>query len=151
VVLALGFSALFLSASFLEIVVEPLSLLYARIAGLGLGLLGAEVSTSGPLIHLPNLSVEVVHQCTGIGVAVLLFAAVLAFPSSWRAKIVGIGLSVAVMAVVNLLRIASLCWVGMYSLSALEIGHLYVWPPVVMIAAVATLLVWIQRFVHARG
>jgi hypothetical protein len=55
------------------------------------------------------------------------------------------------MAVVNLLRIASLCWVGMYSLSALEIGHLYVWPPVVMIAAVATLLVWIQRFVHARG
>lgn len=147
--LALGFSSLFLTASFDRWVLVPLSLAYAGVAGGALRLGGIEASTSGSLIFLPNLSIEIVHQCTGIGVAVLLFAAVLAFPSSWRAKLVGIGLSFAIMAVVNLVRILSLCWVGMYSVSLLEIGHLYVWPPVVMMAAVATLLLWIRRFAHA--
>jgi hypothetical protein len=50
--------------------------------------------------------------------------------------------------VVNFLRVVSLCYVGTYSATALHMGHLYVWPVVVIVVALVTLLVWVERFAH---
>ena len=149
VVLALAFLGLFLSRSFVDGIVSPLSIGFARAAGGVFSLAGVPVSTKSSIVYLPNIAVEIVHQCTGIGVALLLLAAVLAFPSPWRAKLGGIAVSLGVMPLVNFVRILSLCWVGMYSVPLLEIGHLYVWPPVVMMVAVATFLLWMRQVVHA--
>ena len=47
--------------------------------------------------------------------------------------------------VVNFVRVVSLVYVGNYMPSLLEIGHLYVWPVIVIIAGVSTLLLWADR------
>ena len=91
----------------------------------------------------------IVNECTGIEALILLLSAVLVFPTSWRARAVGVGLSLAVMAPLNFVRIVSLCWVSSFSAVALEVGHLYIWPVVVVMVALFTLIVWVQRFAMA--
>ena len=118
----------------------------AATASRTLQLLGLPVMHRGTQILGPNgLSVSVGTQCTGLDAVLLLLPAILVFPSSWRAKALGVGLGVGVMAGLNLVRIVSLCFLGTYSSAALEVGHLYVWPIVVIVTALLTLLVWVER------
>ena len=118
----------------------------AAAASRTLQLLGIPVTRTGTLIVGPNgLSVSILTQCTGLDAVLLLLPAILVFPSSWRAKALGVGLALGVMAGLNFVRIISLCYVGTYSSAALQVGHLYVWPVVVIVAGLLTLLVWVER------
>jgi exosortase/archaeosortase family protein len=124
----------------------PFNTTAAAAATYALDLLGEPAVRMGTQILGPDgLSVAIVTQCTGLDAVMLLLPAILVFPSSWRAKALGVGLALIVMSGLNLVRIVSLCYLGMYSSSALEIGHLYVWPVVVIVAALLTLLVWVER------
>ena len=118
----------------------------AAAASRTLPLLGVPVTRTGTQILGPNgLSVSILTQCTGLDAVLLLLPAILVFPASWRAKALGVGLGLGVMGALNFVRIVSLCYVGTYSSSALQVGHLYVWPVVVIVAALVTLLVWVER------
>jgi exosortase/archaeosortase family protein len=118
----------------------------AAAASWTLQLLGVPVTRTGTQILGPNgLSVSILTQCTGLDAVLLLVPAILVFPASWRAKALGVGIGLGVMAGLNFLRIVSLCYVGTYSMAALQVGHLYVWPVVVIVAALLTLLVWVER------
>jgi exosortase/archaeosortase family protein len=118
----------------------------AAAASRTLQLLGVPVMRTGTQILGPNgLSVSIATQCTGLDAVLLLLPAILVFPASWRAKALGVGLGLSVMAGLNFVRIVSLCYVGTYSMAALQVGHIYVWPVVVIVAALLTLLVWVER------
>jgi len=118
----------------------------AAAASWTLRVLGVPVMRTGAQILGPNgLSVSIVTQCTGLDAVMLLLPAILVFPASWRAKALGMGLGLGVMAGLNFVRIVSLCYIGTYSSTALQLGHLYVWPVVVIVAALLTLLVWVER------
>jgi exosortase/archaeosortase family protein len=112
-------------------------------------LLGLPAVHVGTQIFTANLvTVSIVSECTGLEAVILLLPAILVFPADWRAKAVGVLLGLGVMAVVNFLRVVSLCYVATYSATALHMGHLYVWPVVVIVVALVTLLVWVERFAH---
>ena len=49
------------------------------------------------------------------------------------------------MMIVNFVRILTLIFLGNYSPDLLEVGHLYVWPPIVILVGVGTLLLWADR------
>ncbi len=110
-----------------------------------LNILGFAAAHKGSRIMYANLSVQILNECTGLEAVILLVAAILVFPAPWRAKGVGLLASLVVMALVNFLRIVSLCYVGAYSVALLEIGHLYVWPVAVIITGLVTLLVWVEH------
>lgn len=71
----------------------------------------------------PTLRAEVVNECTGIEAVIFLVPAMLAFPSSWRAKIAGMALGLSVMAVLNFLRVLSLCYIGTFWVERIAIPH----------------------------
>ena len=125
---------------------RPFNTMAAVAAAAALGWLGVPAARVGTQILGPGgLSVVIVTQCTGLDAVILLLPAIVVFPSSWRAKALGVGLGLGVMAGLNLVRIVSLCYVGTYSAAALQVGHIYVWPVVVIVAALLTLLVWVER------
>jgi exosortase/archaeosortase family protein len=104
--------------------------------------LGMHVAKSGNVIHYAGSSFEVVANCTGIEIIGLFGAAVLAFPSPWLGRLKVMAIGVPVLVVLNLLRMISLIYVGARSSVALDYGHLYVWPVLLLAVALAMWLYW---------
>jgi exosortase/archaeosortase family protein len=98
-----------------------------------------------------SFGISVVTACTGLFVTGLFLAAVAAFPVSWRAKLAGAGIGLAALFAVNVVRLASLYYVGMYWRSALEPIHQLVWQSLVIAFAVSLWLLWAGRVSKPSG
>ena len=98
-----------------------------------------------------SFGISVVTACTGLFVTGLFLAAVAAFPVSWRAKLAGAGIGLAALFAVNVVRLASLYYVGMYWRSALEPIHQLVWQSLVIAFAVSLWLLWAGRVSKPAG
>ena len=72
----------------------------------------------------------------------LFVSAIVALPAPWRRKLVALGAGVAILAAVNLTRICSLYYVGLYAPAAFDAIHLEVWPLILVALAVATFVAW---------
>jgi len=130
--------------------VAPLLDGFAAVASGALNLLGVAAHSTGARIVGPQISVELVKECTGIEASILLLGAIVVFPASWRARGIGVLLGLGVMMAINFVRVVSLYWVGTFSSKALDVGHLYVWPVAVILAGLVTLLFWVDRFALPR-
>jgi exosortase/archaeosortase family protein len=133
-----------------QYVVAPLLESFAEVASGALNLLGLVAHPAGARIVGPQISVELVKECTGIEASIRLLGAIAVFPTRWRARGMGMLLGLGVMMAINFVRVVSLYWVGTFSSKALDIGHLYVWPVAVILAGLVTLLFWVDRFALPR-
>ncbi|HVU50181.1 MAG TPA: archaeosortase/exosortase family protein [Polyangia bacterium] len=115
--------------------------LYARLAGLVLWVFDSGVRVVGNDI-VGRTSLTVAKNCDAMDVTLLFTAAVLAFPASWRRRVVGIAAGVLGLTVVNVLRIASLYFVDLRWPSAFETIHAEVWPLAIVVIAAAAFLGW---------
>jgi exosortase/archaeosortase family protein len=121
----------------------PLRQGIAGAAAAALGLFGVDARARADYVQLPQGAVQIVDSCTGLDASLLLAAAMLVFPASWRARLAGIGAGFAILMSLNFVRVLTLAvWVS--SPHWFELAHLYVWPTLVVIAALATLLGWMQ-------
>lgn len=73
----------------------------------------------------------------------------LAFPSSWRMKLWGIGLGFIAVQAVNLIRIVSLFFLGQWNFQVFEFAHLYMWQALIMLDVLIVWLLW-MRYVAKR-
>ena len=105
-------------------------------------ILGEEARRSGNTIYYSGAAFRVVDECTGIEVMALFAAAVLAFPSAWRHRLLGLAIGIPGLVVLNWIRMISLVWVGSSSHRALEIGHVYIWPTIILTVALGLWLYW---------
>jgi len=74
-------------------------------------------------------------------VKTLFVAAVLAWPAPWRRRLAAAASGVALLFVVNVIRISSLYFVGLHLPSAFETIHLELWPIVMIAIALGTFVV----------
>ena len=147
VVLAVGLSLVLLSDLVFDDLLQELRVGVAGLAAGVLGAFGMPVVARGPVIHGPGTPLLIVNECTGIDATILLASAILVFPAGVRHKLLGLGAAIGVMMVLNFLRVLTLIWIGSYEPDWLEFGHLYVWPPIVILVGVGTLLFWADRVV----
>ena len=84
----------------------------------------------------------------------LCLGAVLAFPATWSARLRGAGIGLLVIMAFNTVRIGNLSLVAAYP-SLLGILHIYVWPAILILVAVAYVYAWMRRqmgpAVHGAG
>jgi len=97
-----------------------------------------------------GFSVSIESGCNGVEAAIVLVAAMLAFPSSWKLKLWGILLGFIAVQAVNLLRVVTLFFVGEWSLKVFEFAHLYMWQALIMLDVLVVWLLW-MRVVAKRG
>lgn len=88
----------------------------------------------------------VVPSCGAIEIMVIFFAAVIAFPATWRHRAWGLALGLPLMYLVNIFRLACLACLG-----ALDQGgewftfvHEYVWQAVYVIFVVLVWMAWVE-------
>ncbi len=118
---------------------------FAVVTSVLLNALGNATTVSGTDIVSSRFGISVVTPCTGLFVTGLFVAAVAAFPTTWRARLIGAAAGLAALFAVNVVRLASLYYVGIYWRSALEPIHQLVWQSLVIAAAVSLWLVWAGR------
>jgi exosortase/archaeosortase family protein len=123
--------------------------LCARAAGALLGWLGQNVYVyENRVTLLPNEFV-VTAPCSGLQPMAMLAIAVLAFPSSARAKLAGVVLGIGALFALNLVRIATLCLVQDRWAGAFELFHLALWPMALILCSIALWAAWARRVTRA--
>lgn len=91
-----------------------------------------------------GFAVAIQAGCNGVEATIVLIAAMLAFPSPWRWKFIGIGLGFIAIQFMNLLRIITLFYLGQWNSTAFEWAHLYIWQALIMLDVLVVFLIWLR-------
>ena len=116
--------------------------LNARASAGILNVLGEGASAKGTAVISPRYSVDIRHGCDAIEPSALFIAAVLAFPGPWRSKLPGLLAGTVVLAIINLVRIVTLFYTGIYKPRWFEAMHVDVWQPVFILLALTLWVLW---------
>ena len=118
----------------------------ARISAGLIGLFDPHVATSGKILQSTTngFAISIEPGCNGIEAALILIAAMLAFPAPWKHRAMGIVAGLVAIQVLNIVRVVSLFYLGQWSLRAFEWAHLYAWQALIMVDVLIVWLVWIR-------
>ncbi len=99
-------------------------------------------------------SFDLVSECGAIEVMVIFFAAVIAFPTRWWKRFVGLVVGIPLMYGVNIFRLVCLGMIGALDTSPgreyFNFAHHYVWQSLYVVFVVAVWLLWIELLVKKR-
>lgn len=116
----------------------------ASVSGGILAMLGHDVTVNGTSIDTPDIAFRIVRGCDGIEPTAAFVSAVIASPVSFWPKIPGILIGTISLLVINLGRIVSLYYVGVYYPRLLEFVHEILWQAGFVILAIVFWAVWVQ-------
>lgn len=118
----------------------------ARISVVLLQSFDPDVHSYGVVIQsLKNgFGVSIQPGCNGVEACIILIAAMLAFPSPWKHKLVGIGLGILAVQAMNVLRVISLYYLGQWNIEVFEFAHLYLWQALIMLDVLVVWLLWVR-------
>jgi exosortase H (IPTLxxWG-CTERM-specific) len=91
-----------------------------------LGLAHMSCTYRGSVINLGSIALDIKFGCNGLEAVMIYSVAVIAFPSTWVKKFLGIAAGFIVIQVVNILRIAFLAYAGVHLRSLFEYIHIYI-------------------------
>jgi exosortase H (IPTLxxWG-CTERM-specific) len=95
-----------------------------------------------------GFAISIEAGCNGIEAAIVLIAAMLAFPAPWTYRLVGILAGLTAVQVLNVVRVISLFYIGQWSMQAFEWAHFYVWQALIMLDVLIVWLIWIRKLPH---
>jgi exosortase/archaeosortase family protein len=98
----------------------------------------------GSIIRLPSIALDVRFGCNGLEAVMIYAIAIIAFPSSWRKKLIGIASGFLVLQVINVLRIAGLAFAGVHFPALFEILHIYVAQGIMIAVALGIFFVYLS-------
>ena len=127
-------------------VINPYTEFLAEAVAAIVNLFGAGAVATGARVYSPRYSMDIAMGCDGVEASCLYLAGVLAFPSSWRARLIGFAFGVPLIQAINLTRLVALYYVGMYLPSVADQIHDYVAQTIVILLSTAILVFWFKRF-----
>ena len=91
-----------------------------------------------------NFGVSIEPGCNGVEACIVLFAAIMAFPSSWRHKFTGLVAGFAAVQALNVVRVISLFYLGQWSRPAFNFAHDFLWQGLIMLDVLVVWVLWVR-------
>ena len=91
-----------------------------------------------------GFGVSIEPGCNGVEACIILFAAVVAFPSTWKHRAWGFGLGFVAIQAVNLVRIISLFYLGQWNMDVFKVAHEFLWQGLIMLDVLVVWLLWVR-------
>lgn len=142
---------LFLSGLLLAPFLRPAILAFSRglvaAAAFLIRICGGRAAVEGTVLRAPSgaFAIEMRDGCNGANVLILLWLAVIAFPSTWLQKMQGLLLGALAIQSINLLRFISLFYLGQYSIPLFDFAHQYLWESLIMLDGFLLFGFWVHR------
>lgn len=127
--------------------VQPWTAFIADVSAAAIRLFDDRVLAQGKIIwdQTSGFAVAIEAGCNGIEAAIILMAAMLAFPAAtWNQRFIGIILGLTTVQGLNILRIISLFYIGQWNRTVFEWAHLYVWQALIMLDVLLVFLFWLR-------
>lgn len=125
--------------------IQPYTELLARAVAVIINIFGEGAVAEGTLVRSPRFSLAIAMGCDGIEASSLFLAGVLAFPTSWRARLIGLACGIPLIHCINLARLVGLYYAGVYLPSVVDEVHVYVAQTIVILLTTAILIFWLER------
>ena len=107
-------------------------------------LLGLEGVRAGESVTFDGAFTYVVEPgCTGVTVAGMLLAAVLAYPAGLRRRLWGVAFCLPFTFAVNLVRLDTMAWLGVHARGAFDVMHELGWETGVVLSGAAGFILWV--------
>ena len=134
-------------------VVDPWTGWVARAATTIASLFDANVIVQGATIFqsTSGFGVTILAGCNGVEAMIVLVAAMLAYPASWKQRAVGIVVGFVAIQALNMVRIVSLFYIGQWSPRLFEWAHLYAWQALIMLDVLVVWLLWLRTLSSPRS
>jgi len=127
-------------------IIKPFTAFLASAVTAIINSFGARAWAEGTIVRSSSYSINIAMGCDGIEASSLFLACVLAFPTSLRAKLTGLGIGIPVIQVINLARLVALYYAGVYLPSIVEGLHVYVAQTIVIFLTTGLFILWLERF-----
>ncbi len=129
-----------------DYVTEPFTGVLAAISAFLIKLWDKDVISYGVVIQnqVNGFGVGIAPGCDGIEAVIILISAIVAFPSPWKHKLVGIVIGFFAIQSLNIVRIISLFYLGQWNQTWFDWFHLYLWQALIVLDALAVWLVWLR-------
>jgi exosortase H (IPTLxxWG-CTERM-specific) len=129
-----------------EHVIVPFTTWLARLSAVLIMPFDANVITYGKVIEhtTRNFAVSIEAGCNGVEAAIVLIAAVVAFPARWGHRLAAILLGFLAIQVMNVARIISLFYLGQWNYDVFLWAHLYLWPVLIMLDVLIVFLLYLR-------
>lgn len=131
-------------------VVTPYTACIARVSGFVLRLLGEDTAVKGCAVSSPRFAVTIYNGCNGLVTSLIFIAGVLAFPARWSAKLIGVLGGLIAIQLINLVRIVSLFYIGVFLPQHFNDAHIFIWQSLVILFGVSLWIVWAHFFALAQ-
>jgi archaeosortase B (VPXXXP-CTERM-specific) len=113
-----------------------------------LGWFSDQVTCNGNLVSFMGFPVKIIVECTGIYEVLIFGAAVLAFPTSWSKRAIGLLFGAPILYLFNVVRIIVLILVGKFWSSIFDFMHIYFWQATLILMITSVWLLWIFKVVR---
>ena len=108
-------------------------------------LFGGQAWVQGNVLAVPGFSVRILDLCNGVEATLLLWTAMLAFPAPWSYRLWGLLIGVLGVQALNLARIVSLVYLGVWKPAWFNWVHWYVWDALILLDVLLIFLLWLRR------
>ena len=128
-------------------VAYPLRRHTAEMTAFLLSLIGLTPSVSGVIVSASGFSVQIVSECTAVFVAILFFSFVIAYPTTFKHKFIGLLFGLPVLVGANLLRVVFIFLVGLNFRAMFEYAHVYIGQILMVLLVLLISMLWLRSTV----
>jgi exosortase H (IPTLxxWG-CTERM-specific) len=154
---AVLFAALLLALFTLELtplgqaIVQPWTACVADVSSAVIRAFDADAHAQGNVVYSARtgFAMAIMAGCNGVEAMLVLLAGILAYPAPWKMKLAGLAIGAVAIQALNLVRIASLFYLGQWDMKWFEWAHLYAWQALIMLDALLVWMLWIRSIPDA--
>jgi exosortase H (IPTLxxWG-CTERM-specific) len=125
----------------------PLNNYTTTTLGFLLQLLGMHPTVEGALLSAGGFSVKIIDECSALFVFILFSSFVLAYPTTFKNKAIGLIFGIPSLFVVNTLRLTVVFLAGLWRPDLFEYVHAYLWQTIMIILVFISCLAWLHYMV----
>jgi exosortase H (IPTLxxWG-CTERM-specific) len=128
-------------------VVLPWTTFLAQLCAAAMKVWDSQVVSTGKVLMNPltGFGVSVEPGCNGVEACIVLFAAIVAFPSGLKSKLVGLAWGLIAVQGLNMVRVISLYYLGQWDKAWFNFAHEYLWQGLIMLDVLVVFLIWVNH------
>ena len=122
----------------------------AEMMGFSLRALGLQPMVQGVFVSAGGFGVEIITECSAIFILILFSSFVLAYPTTFKNKAIGLFFGIPILFAVNTLRLVVGFIAGMWRPDLFEYVHVYLWQTIIIILVFIACFTWLRLVVMVR-